>query len=637
MNSPLSLPVRRPVATSMVFIALSMLGFVGWRMLPVELLPALGGDELFVQLYRPGSEPEVVERELLLPLEARIGELEGVSESWGEISGSGGSLRVRFEPGVDLGIRELQLQRVAADLVRTQPQGTLIDVSSRDLAAMSRFVMVVQVTGGADRNALRDLVDELIVPRLSAVPGVSRVMVSGGAAREITVRLDPDRCAAAGVIPDAAASAVARAVRGLQFLGRGEDGSGTSSVILDGRPGGVVSLGETRIDPSRPVLLRHVAEISEGPGREETEFRIDGRPAIGLVVFQEEGANLVRLGRRLRERFDELEVEMRSLGVEMHVGFDAAETVEKQLDRLERLALTGFAVALIVLFLFLRRLRAVAVVAVAVPVSLLTAVALLYIGGLSLNVITLFGLAVGIGMLVDNSIVVYEAIERLLARGAAPREAAVEGIRRTVRAIIAASATNAVVFLPVAFATDDTAIRGILKLLAIAILLPLGASVLVAVALVPLLAHRLAAPAAAASLKRGKARKPGVAAGKRPKQRDPPLDPPRSDAAPLSAHLARFIQQPGVPHRVSAHARENGDREAFARLGGQFDRRFHHMAASAGGGGKLDRGFERIALVENLAPDGEPTRFAHDALVAAAAAVADEDVELHRRAAEPAR
>jgi len=82
-------------------------------MLPVELLPALGGDELFVQLYRPGSEPEVVERELLLPLEARIGELEGVSESWGEVSGSGGSLRVRFEPGVDLGIRELQLQRVA--------------------------------------------------------------------------------------------------------------------------------------------------------------------------------------------------------------------------------------------------------------------------------------------------------------------------------------------------------------------------------------------------------------------------------------------------------------------------------------------------------------------------------------------
>ncbi|RLE33341.1 MAG: hypothetical protein DRJ61_07460 [Acidobacteria bacterium] len=512
----LSLPIRRPVATLMIFAGLVMLGLIGWRLLPVELLPSLGGDELYVQLYRPGSEPEVVERELLLPLEARVSQLEGVSESWGQVIGSGGSLRIQFESGVDLGIRELELQRLATELVRSQPRGTVVNVASQDLEAMSRFVMVVQVTGAEDRNALRDLVDEMIVPRLAAVSGVSRVMASGGAAREITIRLDPDICAAEGVTANQVSSAVAGAVQRLRYLGKADSEGGRTPVMIDGRPGGVISLGETRIDPLRPVLLRHVSEITMGPGREETEFRVNGRPAVGIVIFQEKGANLVRLGRRIRERLAQIEVETSAFGVGMVIGFDAAQTVEDQLGRLKRLAVTGFGVALVVLFLFLRRLRAVAVVAVAVPVSLLAAVALLYLGGLSLNLITLFGLAVGIGMLVDNSVVVYEAIERLLARGVAPGEAAVEGVRRTVRAILAASATNAVVFLPVAFATEDAVIRAMLKLLAIAILLPLGASVLVAVALVPLLARHLAAPAAVARLVDERRRRGALAGLRRP-------------------------------------------------------------------------------------------------------------------------
>lgn len=514
--SLLSLPIRRPVATSMVFVGLVMLGLIGWQLLPIELLPSLGGSELYVQLYRPGSEPEVVERELLLPLEARVSQLEGVSESWGEIVGATGSLRISFESGVDLGIRELELQRLATDLMRNQPRGTMVNVSSRDLETMSRFVMIVQVTGSEDRNALRDLVDEMIVPRLAAVSGVSRVMASGGAAREITVRIDPDLCAAEGVTPDQATAAVAGAVQRLRYLGKADGPGGGTSVMIDGRPGGVISLGETRIDASRPVLLRHVAEIFQGPGLEETEFRVNGRAAVGIVVFQEEGANLVRLGRKVRERLTDIETETDAFGIKMVIGFDAAEAVEDQLNRLKGLALTGFGVALVVLFLFLRRLRAVAVVAVAVPVSLLTAVALLYIGGLSLNLITLFGLAVGIGMLVDNSVVVYEAIERLLARGVEPGEAAVEGVRRTIRAILAASATNAVVFLPVAFSTEDVTIRGMLQLLAIAILLPLGASVFVGVALVPLLARKLAAPAAVARLAQEKRRREDLAGLHRP-------------------------------------------------------------------------------------------------------------------------
>ena len=496
-----TLPTRRPVATSMFFLALFVLGFIAWRRLPVELLPPVEGEQLYVSFDRPGSEPEVVEREILLPLEARAGELPGVEESWGELRGSGGQLRLRFRPGSNLRVRELELRRLAAELVRAQPRGTFVEVESEDTTTISRFVMFVQVLGLEDRNSLLDFVDERVRPRLAAVPGTASVMTGGGAPRELTVRVDPDRCATHGVLPSQVIAALDRSVRRLRFLGGLEDEAGRSSALLDGRPRGVVSLANTRIDSARAVLLRHVADVSLGTGRESIMFRVNGKPTVAMVVFQEEGANLVGLGHELRGKLDELRAEFREFGLDFVINFDAAELVEKQLARLKLLALTGFGITLVALFLYLRDLRAVGVVAVAVPSSLLSALAFLFLAGQSINLITLFGLAVGIGMLVDNSIVVYEATQRLLERGASPDRAAEQAVRRTLRAIVAATVVNSIVFLPVLFADfADGVTRSLLEVMALAIVLPLLASLVVAVGLVPLLARRLAAPAAVARL-----------------------------------------------------------------------------------------------------------------------------------------
>jgi HAE1 family hydrophobic/amphiphilic exporter-1 len=501
--SVFGLPIRRPVATSMVFLGVLLLGLVAWYRIPVELLPPVSGEDLHVGFVRPGSDPEVVEREILLPLEARVSELPGVEETSAEIRGSSGSFRVRFARGTDIEVRELDLRRLAADLVRGQPRGTSIEVRTEDLAVVSRFVMFVQVRGLEDRNVLQDFVEQRIIPRLGAVAGVSRVLAGGGASREITVEVDPDRCAALGVSPEQVVGALARSVTRVRFTGGAEDEAGRTAVLVDGRPRGVDSLAETRITSGRPLRLRHVAEVEQGAGREEMLFRVNGRPAVGLVVFQEEGANLVRLGSALRRKLDDLREEYGGHGLEFVVNFDASATVQKQLDRLKELALSGFGIALAVLYLFLRQWRAVLVVAVAVPFSLLAAAALLFLAGQSLNLITLFGLAVGIGMLVDNSIVVYEAVQRRLERGVAPDAAAERGVRITVRAILAASVCNAIVFLPLVFVDFEQALtRSLLMVLALAMVLPMVGSVLVAVGLVPLLARRLAAPAAVARLRR---------------------------------------------------------------------------------------------------------------------------------------
>src|SRR5262245_19368482 len=500
--NPFALPVRRPTATSMVFLALMLLGAFAWVRIPIELLPALSGEQLSVQFGRQGSEPEVVEREILLPLVARVGELAGLKETWGEVNGSRGTLRIELERGTNHRVRELELRSIAAELQRTQPEGTFINVQSQDLTSLSRFAMIIQVTGGDDQNALRDLVEERVEPRLAAIEGVSQVLPTGGAPREVTIWIDPDRCAAYGVRPEAVTRILQQSVRRLKYLGGSERGGRRWQVVLDGRPGGVASLGEIRLDPGKPVLLRHVAVIEMGVAVAERAFRINGREATGLIVFQEEGANLVQLGRALRERIDSLREELTPYGIDFEIGFDAAETVEEQLNRLEHLAISGFLIALVVLFLFLRDFRAVAVVAIAVPMSLLVAGAMLYLGGYTLNLITMLGLAVGIGALVDNSVVVFEAVQRGLERGLAPDTAAISAVRRTMRAIVAGSVTHCIVFLPAIFLVDDSLISGALELIAVAITFPLFASLIVAVGLVPLLAERFAAPAALARLKR---------------------------------------------------------------------------------------------------------------------------------------
>ncbi|MYB17883.1 MAG: ATP-binding cassette domain-containing protein [Holophagales bacterium] len=498
-----TLAIRRPVAVTMFFVALVMLGGFAWQRLPVELFPALTGDSLYVSFFRPGSEPETIEREILMPLEARVRTLPRVAETWGEVSGAAGSFTVRFERGVDLKVRELEMRRIAADLARTQPRDAFLNVQADDTSVFSSFAMILQVTGSDDEDALYDLVDEMITPRLAAVPGVSQAMLGGGASRQLTVWVDPNRCAALGVTTEQVTAAVRGAAGRLRYLGSLEDEAGRTAVMLDGRPAGPVSMGEVRVVPDLPVLVRHVADVEIGSGRRQMLYRVNGEPSVGVMVFQEEGANLVRLGRDLRRRIDEINEEFTPLGIRLFPSFDAADLVETQIDRLRNLGLSGFGIALLVLFLFLRQWRAVAVVAVAVPVSLAVALSFLYVAGLSLNLFTLFGLAIGVGLIVDNSVVVFESVQRRLERGRSPDDAAAGGIRRTGRAIVAASVTTAIVFLPAVIVDlESSLIQNLIALLSLAILLPLFGSLLVAIGLVPLLARHLAAPAAIRRLTR---------------------------------------------------------------------------------------------------------------------------------------
>ena len=439
------IPVKRPVATSMFFCAILLLGIVGWFRIPVELIPNLEGDNISISFNRLNSDPEVVEREILIPLEGKASELPGLKETTGQINGSGGTLNLTFEPGTDIKIRKLELQRIAAELVKEQPRGSSINVGGMDqiLSQMSRIVMSIQVLGAEDINTLRNFVEERIQSRIAAVKGVGNVFVMGGAPEEITVRIDSDKCSALGISPQSVAATLSRSVQRLRSLGGVEDSSTRKPVILDTRPKGTFELEELRLSPENPVLIRHVADVTKGVGRQDSIYRLNSKPSVALVVFKDEEANLVELGRDLKARLEELREEFKPYGIDFLIGGDASEIVETLIARLKKLAVSGFIISLVILFLFIRKPRAVAVVAVSVPVSLLASMAFLYTSGYTINLVTLIGLARGVGMLVDNSIVVYEAVQRRLERGVEPDLAAVEGVKFTFKAILAATATTA--------------------------------------------------------------------------------------------------------------------------------------------------------------------------------------------------
>ena len=527
------------MATAMLFVAIIILGAIGINRMPVHLMPPIPPDNLYVNFSRPGSTADVVEREILIPLTSRINGLQGVKETLGQIYGDRGNLAITFDTGTNIKIREYEIRRIASRMQRESAvRETWINVSSADnrLGRLDTFIMTVNVLGG-DRevDALYDLAVQWVVPRLSTIPGVAQVQPSGGGGRQVIVAVDTDKTASLGATIEQVIGALNTKLGSAIYVGNFESENGRTNVIFDGKVDSLNSLRQTRILPNSPLTVGHVADIHFGYAQSQSFTLFDGNRAVGIALFQEQGSNIIEIGREVRKRIEELRPIVQPIGMDLKIGFDASEALDDQIQRLINLGLTGFAIALLVLFVFLRQWRAVAIVGIAVPVSLMTAVGGLYLLGQSINVLTLFGLAMSVGLLVDNSVVVYEAILRGIERGITPTEAARLGLRRTARAIVGASITTAVVFLPVFLLSISNAMfRQMLQMLSISVILPLFSSLFVALGLVPLLAHRLAAPAA---LRRVKERQ------QRREQRGGILVPDRARVL-LAGFVTNALRQP---------------------------------------------------------------------------------------------
>jgi len=442
--------IRRPVATIMACVAVLLLGVVSYGGLAVDLLPDIGTPRITVMTRATGLAPIEIERMVSVPLENQVSRVPGF-ERVTSISREGMSvLTIVFPWGVDLDLAALHV-RQAVELA------TDILPESAERPAVLRWdpgsepVMGVAVAGAGSLGRLRQLVESVVVSRLEQVQGIAGAQVTGGAEREIHISLDPDLLALYGVTVTQVLDRLAMANLSSQS-GTVLQGAYRYSVRVLGEFTGIDEIATVPVGQgSQGAMLRvsDVGAVSEGTRPRQAGALLNGSPAVGVLLYKEAGVNTVQAVEAANVALDELRGEYPELT--LAVAFENASFIQEAIDSVVQNILIGGLIAFSILFLFLKDPRNPVLLGVSIPVSLIATFVLCYFTGISLNIMTLGGLALGVGMLVDSSIVVLENIFRLRQAGLPADAAAERGTDEVAMAVSAATLTTIAVFLPIAY------------------------------------------------------------------------------------------------------------------------------------------------------------------------------------------
>ena len=492
------LSIRRPVAVTMAYLAVALLGVAAWRNIPIELLPDTQLPQLHVTASWRGASPEALEAFVTAPLEAAVQQVRGVekitsvsSEQWGMARAN---ITVEFTRGTDMDFARLDLsERLAAidDELPAEVPAPLIEPYVPDeFREQQRAFLRYTLTGPYTLEALRAHVDDDVVPDLLQVDGVAGVEVSGGRDRLVEISLDERKVNALGLEP----WRVWQKIRELEYVSEAgvvAEGGLLRTIAIRHRTESADQIRQAPllIDRGRLVRVADVATVHDTYEEPQSFYRIDGQPAVAFEVHKEVGVNTVQLADRVKRRLADL-APVHPSGVRLILDEDESEAIRLQLTDLRYRALIAAGVIFLVLLGFLRSFRSAGIVFATIGFSILIALNLIYFGGLTLNVLTLMGLAMGFGLIVDNAIVVLENIYRRVQDVERDASAAAEtGARQVVLPILAATLTTIIVFVPFVYLQGE--LRVYYVPLAIVVGMSLLASLFVAFTFIPALAAKL--------------------------------------------------------------------------------------------------------------------------------------------------
>ena len=501
--------LRRPVAVAMTYAAVALLGVVAWTNVPIELLPDTQLPRLSVSGTWPGASPETVEAFLTAPLESTVQQVRGVerivSESFEEQGRGTARIEIEFQRDTDMDFARLDLSERIATLQEGLPTGVgYVQVSQYipdEFQEQNAPFLFYTFTGPYTLEALRAHLDDVIAPEVNQVDGVSRVRVFGGRDRRLEVELNEEALGALGLNP----VTVQHAISELDLVGEAgviRDGTSERTITIMNRPGSAEDVRGAVITAvgGTPVRVGDIATVYDTYEEPRQLSRINRRPSVGFEVMKGIGVNTVATAEAVKDRLAELE-RLNPVGTELMLEDDMSEEIESQLTDLRMRALFSAMVIFIVLLGFLRSFRSAALIFATIGFSVLISLNLIYFGGLTLNLLTLMGLAMGFGLIVDNSIVVLENVYRRWQAGESAESAAEGGARDVVLPILASTATTLIVFVPFVYLQGE--LRVFYVPLAIVVALTLLASLFVAFTFIPSLAARLLAGSGARGDARG--------------------------------------------------------------------------------------------------------------------------------------
>jgi HAE1 family hydrophobic/amphiphilic exporter-1 len=495
--------VTRPVAVLMVFFAVMVFGLFSARMLPVNLMPDISYPKLTVRTEYEGAAPAEVENDVARPLEEVLGVVTGVTRISSVSRAGYADVILEFTWDTEMSeanqdvLEKLDLIKPnLPDEIKT-PLILRYDPSLDPVLVLSLVGDGEAYEGNSGLKSLRRVADREVRRLLEPVDGVASVKVRGGLEEEIHVELDEDALRRTGI---SSKDVIARLEAENINLAGGSMREGRTRYLirtvnefdeLDDIRKLVVATRE-----GRDVLLRHIANVDYGHADREVITRIDGREAVMIEVYKEADANIVDMAKRVRERIDtrvgpKLSQEY---GVTLAVVSDRSQFIESSIREVRDTAIFGGILAVIVLFLFLREGKVTIIVALSIPISILITFAPLKLADVSLNIMSLGGLALGVGMLVDNSIVVLESIHRCREEGDPLLRATLRGVSEVGSAVISSTLTTVAVFFPMVFV--EGVAGQMFGDLGLTVVFSLLASLAVALFLIPMLVSRELQPMA---------------------------------------------------------------------------------------------------------------------------------------------
>ena len=481
--------IRRKTFISMLFIGLVMLGIISQRRLSVELIPDIELPYLFVMVrsMRP-ADPVRVEKEAIIPIEEAAGTLEGIERIESDIGRGSGSITIEYKKGVEIKYAYLKLEEKIAEIRSSIPEDYFVRVIKFDTQRISDNLMDLEIrgTGGIDR--VRRVVDDKIRRKFESIEGIAEVSVTGGREKSVDIVLHDEAIEAYGLTASRISALISQNGASNTFVGQAVDRDRKYFVNVVTEYLDIADLEKIVVHPDGPVLLGDIAEIYFGVKKQENITRVNGMETVSMNLMKDQMVNMIEVSDRALEMVERLNREMRGQEMEIVVQYDGAESIRGNINLIVRLALIGGLLAIVILWFFLRNLRLVFVIALSIPISVYIAMNFFYAAGISINSLTLIGIALAIGMLLDNGVVVLENIYRLASKGIRADRAVIQGVSEVWRSITAATATTITVFLPFVFSSNFI-VQSLGKHIGVSIVSTLIVSLAAALLLVPMVSH----------------------------------------------------------------------------------------------------------------------------------------------------
>jgi hydrophobic/amphiphilic exporter-1 (mainly G- bacteria), HAE1 family len=480
--------IKRPVTISMIMVVLLLIGGISLPMLKVDLYPNLSIPVAVVSTTWTGSSPDEIEQQITKPIESAMATVSGVSEVDSNSLQGTSRVIVRFNYGQDLDQATLSM-RDKLDRVRKklptdadQPIVTKVDPNSSP-------IMTIALSGSLDSVELKRLATDVVQPSLSTVNGVASVSITGGRDREIDVLLDPNKMQSYGL----STSMVTKALGGDNVTADGgalNQGKKQLTLHVNGQFHNPNQIGDVPINLSNggTIYIRDIAKVDDTFAKVTQLSRTNGVPSVSLDILKSPDGNTVQVSGDIKKELTKLEAKLPK-AVKLTVISDQARFIQSSINTVIDHTLVGAALSVVVLYLFLQKFRTTLIIGIVIPISIISTFSLMYFTGQTINTVTLGGLALGMGSLVDFAVVVIESIFRYSSQGYTSIESAKLGTAEVGAAVMASALSQICVFAPVAF-TQGLATQ-LFGPLALTVTFSHIAALFGAVTLVPMLSSKL--------------------------------------------------------------------------------------------------------------------------------------------------